>query len=339
VPSAPAGDQVLSLPTGKLDDPVWHFGLSDFPTLKLLCPADGRCVHSSHLLCSSLHGQNPEQVLTIPGGSASVVAPMDRTTPPKEDKVGTSSMKAPMALALVSRPESEAPDDNLGGDAPDLLNAAVVGSEIAGRTSSWLQMCWPNSEKPDCSRILDGPIVAPPDANPTFLVLHQEDVEGGLWATLWLAPLILLPLAILQTFRLDHPQWSFFPYDNLLSLGRLGLRWPNQNLLSLELDDVHIHREWVRVELHLGTLYKFQSSFVYGRLNLSTKDIAIVSSMRIRTMPFTICILFELFQRRYDLTTWQLNLFFLQQVVKNPITLSDVECLAYFILSAFRGRL
>jgi hypothetical protein len=34
--------------------------------------------------------------MTIPGGSALVVAHMDRTTPPKEDKVGTSSAEAPM---------------------------------------------------------------------------------------------------------------------------------------------------------------------------------------------------------------------------------------------------
>jgi hypothetical protein len=39
---------------------------------------------------------------TTPGGSASVVAPMDRTTPPKEDKVGTSSAEAPTAQALVA---------------------------------------------------------------------------------------------------------------------------------------------------------------------------------------------------------------------------------------------
>jgi hypothetical protein len=75
---------------------------------------------------------------------------MDRTSPPKEDKVGTSSAEAPMAQALVARPKSEAPDDNLGGDAPDLLNAAVVVSGIACRMSSRLQMCWPNSGKPDC---------------------------------------------------------------------------------------------------------------------------------------------------------------------------------------------
>jgi hypothetical protein len=66
---------------------------------------------------------------------------MDRTTPPKEDTVGTSSAKAPMAQALVARPESEAPDDNLGDDDPDLLNATVVGSEIACQVSSRLQMC------------------------------------------------------------------------------------------------------------------------------------------------------------------------------------------------------
>jgi hypothetical protein len=91
----PAGDQVLSLPTGKLDGLVWHSGLSDFPAPKILYPTDGRCVRSSHLLRSSCHSQNPEQVLTIPGGSALVVAPMERTTPPKEHKVGTSSAEAP----------------------------------------------------------------------------------------------------------------------------------------------------------------------------------------------------------------------------------------------------
>jgi hypothetical protein len=63
---------------------------------------------------------------------------MDRTTPPKEDKVGTSSTEAPTAQALVARLKSKAPDDDLGGDAPDLLNVVVVGSEIACRTSSQL---------------------------------------------------------------------------------------------------------------------------------------------------------------------------------------------------------
>jgi hypothetical protein len=59
-----------------------------------------------------------------------MVAPMDRTTPPKEDKVGTSSAEAPTAQALVARLKSEASDDNLGGDTPVLLNVVVVGYEI-----------------------------------------------------------------------------------------------------------------------------------------------------------------------------------------------------------------
>jgi hypothetical protein len=74
---------------------------------------------------------------------------MDRTTPPKEDKVGTSSTEPPTAQALVVRSKSEAPDDNLGDDDPDFLNAAVVGTEITCRTSSQLQMCWPDLGKPD----------------------------------------------------------------------------------------------------------------------------------------------------------------------------------------------
>jgi hypothetical protein len=64
----------------------------------------------------------------------------------------------------------------------------------------------------------------PPDAGLTFFVLGHEDVEGALWALLRLAPLILLPLAILHTFWLDHPWRPLLSYDDLLALGRLGQR-------------------------------------------------------------------------------------------------------------------
>jgi hypothetical protein len=128
---------------------------------------------------------------------------------------------------------------------------------------------------------------------------------------------------------------SFFCYDDLFTLGRLDLRWPNQDLLPIELDHVHVCWERVIVKLHLGTFYKFQSSFIYDQLNLSTENIAIISSMRIRIMPITIRMLFELFRQWYDMTTWQFNLLFLQQVIKYPVTLSGIECVAHFILSAF----
>jgi hypothetical protein len=130
-----------------------------------------------------------------------------------------------------------------------------------------------------------------------------------------------------------------FSYDDLLALGRLGLRWPTQDLVPIELDHVHVHQEWVLIELHLGTFYKCQSSFIYDRLNLWMENIVIISCMRIRIMPFTIRMLFELFWRRYDMTTWQFNLFFLQQVIKDPITLSDIKSVVHFILSTFRSRL
>jgi hypothetical protein len=135
----------------------------------------------------------------------------------------------------------------------------------------------------------------PPDAGPAFFVLGHEDVKDGLWAALRLATLVLLPLAILRTLRIDHPQWPFFSYDDLLSLGCLNLRWLNQDLLPLKIDHVHILWEWVLVELHLGTFCKFQSSSVYVRLNLSMENITIISSMRIRIIPFAIRMFFELF--------------------------------------------
>jgi hypothetical protein len=40
-------------------------------------------------------------------------------------------------------------------------------------------------------------------------------------------------------------------------------------------------------------LYRFQSSFVYGRLNLMMENTVIVSSMRRRIMSFTISMLFS----------------------------------------------
>jgi hypothetical protein len=110
-----------------------------------------------------------------------------------------------------------------------------------------------------------------------------------------LPPLVLLPLTILQTFWLDHPRRLFFSYDDLFSLGHLGLRWPNQDLLPIELDHVYVCREWVFVELQMGAFCKFQPSFIYARLNLSTENIAIISSMRIGIMPITVRMFFELF--------------------------------------------
>jgi hypothetical protein len=72
---------------------------------------------------------------------------MVRTTPPKEDMMDTSPMEAPTTQALVARPESKAPDDNLVDEDLDHLNFDVAESEIACRTNSRLQRCWPDSKK------------------------------------------------------------------------------------------------------------------------------------------------------------------------------------------------
>jgi hypothetical protein len=110
-----------------------------------------------------------------------------------------------------------------------------------------------------------------------------------------LAPLILLPLAILRALRLDHPRWLLLSYDDILAFHRFVLRRPNYDLLPIELDHDHVCREQVLVELHLGTFYKFQSSFVYGQLNPSMENIAIISSIKIKIMSFIISMLFGLF--------------------------------------------
>jgi hypothetical protein len=90
VPFALVGDQVRSVHPGKPDGLGWQSELYSFPAPKIICLANGRRTHGGHLLHSSLFGQNPKKVLTILGGSALAMVPMDHTTPPKEDKVNTS---------------------------------------------------------------------------------------------------------------------------------------------------------------------------------------------------------------------------------------------------------
>jgi hypothetical protein len=75
---------------------------------------------------------------------------MVRTTPSKEDKVGTSLTESLTAQASVAQPGSKAPDDTPADDNPDLLTFGAVESEIVCRISSRLQSYWPDSGKPDC---------------------------------------------------------------------------------------------------------------------------------------------------------------------------------------------
>jgi hypothetical protein len=63
--------------------------------------------------------------------------------------------------------------------------------------------------------------------------------------------------------------------DYLFVFALIGCVWPNQDPFALKIDQVH--RKGLRVHLHF---LKFQSSFVNGRLNLSTEYITIISGMR-----------------------------------------------------------
>jgi hypothetical protein len=59
-----------------------------------------------------------------------VAVSMVRTTPPKEEKVGTSLAEAPTAQALVARPRSKVPDDTRADDNPELLNFGRVQDRL-----------------------------------------------------------------------------------------------------------------------------------------------------------------------------------------------------------------
>jgi hypothetical protein len=195
-----------------------------------------------------------------------------------------------MPQALVTRSVSKAPDDAPVDGDPNILNFAMVMSWIVGWMSFLPQNYWLNLGK------WDGPVLATPNVGHAFSIFSHEDVEGGFWMRSLLASLILLPSANLWIFGPGHPQLSIFSYDSLVTFSRLILRCSNQDLLPIELDRIHISWKRVFVKLHLRTFSKFQSSFVYGRLNLMIKNIAIISSMRIGIMPFTISMPFELFR-------------------------------------------
>jgi hypothetical protein len=66
---------------------------------------------------------------------------MVHTTPPMEDKAGTSSAEATTTWALVVRLESKVPHDTLADNNLDLLNFAMVESEIVCQMSSRLENC------------------------------------------------------------------------------------------------------------------------------------------------------------------------------------------------------
>jgi hypothetical protein len=44
----------------------------------------------------------------------------------------------------------------------------------------------------------DGLVFALPDTSPAFPIISHEDVKNDIWAGLWLAPLIFLPLVVLR---------------------------------------------------------------------------------------------------------------------------------------------
>jgi hypothetical protein len=155
----------------------------------------------------------------------------------------------------------------MSDDAPidDLLNFVA--------TVPWIG-CWmsflPHKYGLDTGK-LDGPVFTTPNVGLAVSVFSHEDIECDFSMKSWLASLILLPSANFWIFGSDHPRHhrlSLFSYDDLLALDRLGLRWPNQDLLPLELDRVHVNLKQIFVELHSGIFNKFQSSFVYDRLNL-----------------------------------------------------------------------
>jgi hypothetical protein len=82
-----------------------------------------------------------------------------------------------------------------------------------------------------------------PEADIAISVCSHEGVEGYFWMRSWFATLVLLPSTNFWIFGPDHPRLSLLSYDDIFALGRLGLRWSNQDLLPIELDRIHVSQE------------------------------------------------------------------------------------------------
>jgi hypothetical protein len=68
---------------------------------------------------------------------------------------------------------------------------------------------------------------------------------------------------------------------------------------------------------------KYQMTFIYGRLNLATKHIAIISSMQIRMMIFIICTLLYFIKWRRGMRYFNISKF--KRFIKNAITLRNIK--------------
>src|SRR4051812_28779641 len=83
-------------------------------------------------------------------------------------------------------------------------------------------------------------------------------------------------------------------------------------------------------------LRKIQSSVINGRLYLSSKNIAIVSSMRKRIMILAISASFQLFKRRQSMS--YSNNFSLRQSIKYFITLGNVKSKLHLFITILMNR-
>ena len=103
-----------------------------------------------------------------------------------------------------------------------------------------------------------------------------------------------LTTSLARILSLAHRPW--ITNDNVLPLRSFGLFWLNEYLWIVQFQ--HINRERSLVNLYLR---KYQSSFINGRLYLSTKNITIISRRRCRVVPLTICMSSKLLRRRYSM--------------------------------------
>jgi hypothetical protein len=176
------------------------------------------------------------------------------------------------------------------------------GFKVRDRCGSWvwsdrpLEFSGPSGVVPNRLRLCVGPsemrstgscslvCACPPALEVMVVTLRVSPPSGVFSATTFLQEILWLLSASLV-----------LPMIISLSLPLSAVFGRTRILLPLKID--HVHRKGLRVHLHF---LKFQSSFVNGRLNLSTEYITIISGMRKGVMPLAVCMTFQLVGGGWD---------------------------------------
>jgi hypothetical protein len=88
------------------------------------------------------------------------------------------------------------------------------------------------------------------------------------------------------------------------------------------------------LDVHITFVFlRTYPAFVDGFLDEFSENSALIGTMIVRIMIFTILSLFKFLGRRYFVISCQLDLTLLEQKIKNPIGLADIKAVLLVVIN------